>query len=194
VVVSRETKELSILQQLNMALAIGVIVAAGDAVQNLLIEDPPIADPVRLFDRLLLLAYILLWSAKLFVDDHYILGSAESKNAPWADFLLCIASYSSLISAAALIKDDRLSTIALTAHFVLLIVWLVTGFARKQPDASRAKKFGWLLVDLACLSILSLLLLLDPPAQVRVGSTLLLIVIGIVDARLSNTFSAEKLR
>ncbi len=35
-----QTTDLSILQQLNMALAIGVIVAVGDAVQNILIENP----------------------------------------------------------------------------------------------------------------------------------------------------------
>jgi hypothetical protein len=165
-------------QLYNLALATSVIVTVGDAVQDLIekIESSG-ADRLSQGEAAVLaalLAYVLLWSTKIFVDDNQVLLAGKSRGWHGLDLLYLVVSYSFLISAAAALTSDYFLGF-LAGHFVTLIIWVLSGYlcaslekrgilrGRCPPDDKKGPDYRpvWLIIDLLSLGAIGLMMSLD---------------------------------
>ena len=190
----------TIPQLFNLALATGVIVTVGDAVQDLIQG----YDAGRVAARkaavlAAMLGYVLLWSTKIFVDDNEVLFGGKSRKRPGVDLVFLVVSYSFLISAAAALTSAYFLFL-LMGHFVTLILWVAVSYLFDKteedattPNASRDYRRTWLVIDLlSLLTLIAISLNQDSILWWWLGTVTLLALLSI-DAWRSETLSSRKL-
>ena len=119
-----EERQHNIPQLINFALATGLVVTVGDAVQNLIQEANP-AEPVGL-PNFVLLALMFAVAVKVFMDEHDMLRDGKIRPYIILDVVFLVASYCTLIAACTLVRNFEYSVVLIGWYFGILAAWNLT--------------------------------------------------------------------
>lgn len=191
--------QLNVLQLVNATLSAAVFVALGEGLTRAFPEplrgDGPSVSSIQTG---FMAALLIVWTVKIFLDDHKTFAGADSKLASYADFFFTILSYLLLIASASAITNIGKSSEFLVLHFILLSIWVfssiifrllgledkIYGLGSEEDYRLRLKWFG--------LNIVYGMIAWWISASAVHGDTMMpmaaLLVVIILDAWNSNTF------
>ncbi len=152
--------QLNLLQLVNATLSAAVFVSLGEGLVKAF--PAPLHGAGPSFSSLptaFMAGILILWTVKIFLDDHKSFATADRKLASYVALFFTIGSYLLLIASAAAIDRLSLSIEYLALHFGLLACWTVVSIILRLLHLEDAvdptnekkdfqKRLGWLLMNL----------------------------------------------
>lgn len=118
--------QLNLLQLINATLSAAVFVSLGEGLAKAFPEPLRGVGPsAASLATAATSAILIIWTIKIFLDDHKTFASADRKLASYISLFFNVFSYLLLIASAATIQNLTLSLEYLALHFLLLASWVL---------------------------------------------------------------------